>query len=139
MTNERIARNLEIIDELRANGGTATAFPDVPLLVLSHVGARSGEEYLSPVAYLRDGERYVIFGANGGRDNHPAWYHNLLARPRTTIEIGTQTHQVVGRVAEGEERRRLWERQIAASPMFAGFQERTTRQIPAVVLEPAES
>ena len=89
--DERIDRNRGIIDEFRANGGRVAGFEATPLLLLHTTGARSGTPRVSPVCYLADGDRHVVFAANGGRDRHPAWYRNLTADPDATIEVGDRT------------------------------------------------
>jgi deazaflavin-dependent oxidoreductase (nitroreductase family) len=78
-----------------------------------------------------------VFGSKGGAPTNPDWYHNLLANPRAKVEVGGDTIDVVARVAEGEERERIWERQKQAMPGFAEYEQKTSRQIPVVILEPA--
>jgi deazaflavin-dependent oxidoreductase (nitroreductase family) len=108
------------------------------LLLLHHVGAKSGTEYLTPLTYLQHGESWAVFAANGGRPNHPGWYYNLLANPTAVVEVGTATHRVTARIAHGEEREALCERQRAASPLLGRFEEATDRFIPVVVFERSE-
>jgi deazaflavin-dependent oxidoreductase (nitroreductase family) len=130
--------NTRIIDEFRANAGTVGGmFEGVPLLLLHHTGAKSDQERVNPVAYRRDGDRLVVFASKGGAPTNPDWYHNLLANPRATVEVGTDTIPVVARRAEGEERQRLWALQKADVPGFADYEARTRREIPVVILEPA--
>ena len=94
--------NARIIDEFRANEGrVGPPFQGTPLLLLHHTGARSGAAYVSPLAYLRDGDRYVVFGSKGGAPTHPAWYHNLKAHPDIEVEVGTDTFPVRAAEAEG--------------------------------------
>jgi len=127
--------NARIIDEFRANGGRVGGmFEGTPLLLLHHVGAKSGEPRVNPVAYDRDGERYVIFASKGGAPTNPGWYHNLLARPETTIEVGSETISVLASEATGEERDHLFRAQVARSPQFADYQAKTPRVIPVIVL-----
>lgn len=127
--------NRAVIEEFRANGGRVGGqFEGAPLLLLTTVGARSGERRTTPVVYLPDGERYVIFASKAGAPTHPAWYHNLLASPSATIEVGDERFDVDVAVASGEERRGLYERQARAMPQFAEYQSKTTREIPVVVL-----
>jgi deazaflavin-dependent oxidoreductase (nitroreductase family) len=129
--------NSAIIEEFRTHGGKVGGpFEGAPLLLLTSVGARSGESRTTPVMYLPDGERMVIFASKAGAPTHPAWYHNLLANPSATVEVGTDKLDVRARVAEGEERERLYARQSALRPQFDDYQRKTTRQIPVVVLEP---
>jgi len=136
VSSERLRLNQTVIDEFRSNGGVVGGdFAGVPLLLLTTTGARSGEPRVMPVTYLADGGRLVVFGANGGRPNHPGWYHNLLARPTARVEVGTEGFPVTAAVAEGAEHDRLWSLQLARTPYFADFQERAAgRRIPVVVL-----
>jgi len=129
--------NLRIINEFRANAGRVGGrFEGLPLLLLHHTGARSGTSYINPLAYQADDGRYVVFASKGGAPENPSWYHNLLANPSTSIEVGTGTINVRAREAEGDERQRLWERQAAVMPGFNDYQQKTARRIPVVVLEP---
>jgi deazaflavin-dependent oxidoreductase (nitroreductase family) len=128
--------NQKVVEEFRANGGTAGGMHEsMPLLLLHHMGAKSGTAYISPLAYLPDGKRWAVFAANGGRPNHPGWYFNLMAKPETIIEVGTETLQVSVRVATGDERESLVARQKQASPLLGNFEKATDRQIPVLVFE----
>ncbi len=126
--------NQRIIDEFRANGGKPPSWSGSPLLLLHHRGARSGEKRVNPVAYLPDDERYVVFASKAGAPTHPAWYHNLMAHPETTVEVGTEAVEVIAEEASGEERDRLFAEQVGRSPQFGEYQEKTERLIPVVVL-----
>ena len=129
--------NSAIIAEFRAHGGKVGGpFEGAPLLLLSTVGAKSGERRTTPVMYLPHGEQMVIFASKAGAPTNPAWYHNLMANPSATVEVGTSTVEVEARVAEGDERERLYQQQAQLHPQFADYQQKTTRQIPVVVLEP---
>jgi len=129
--------NQKVIEEFRANEGrVGPPFEGTPVLLLHTTGAKSGQPRLHPVVYRKDGENLVIFASKAGAPVHPSWYHNLLAHPRVQVEVDTRTLDVAARVATGEERERLWAAQTAESPGFAGYQQKTTRQIPVVVLEP---
>jgi deazaflavin-dependent oxidoreductase (nitroreductase family) len=128
--------NTPIIEEFRANEGRVGGrFEKVPLLLLHTTGAKSGRERVNPVAYQAEGDRLIIFGSKGGAPTNPDWYHNLVANPRATVEVGTDTFGVVARVAEGEERERIWEKQKERFPGFADYEQRTERQIPVIILE----
>ena len=130
--------NSAIIAEFRAHGGKVGGpFEGAPLLLLTSTGAKSGERRTTPVMYLPDGERMVIFASKAGAPENPAWYHNLTANPSASVEVGTRTVDVHARMASGEERDRLYERQAKLYPQFEDYQQKTTRQIPVVVLEPA--
>ena len=131
--------NEKIIKEFRANGGRVGGpFEGAPLALLTTVGARSGERRTNPVGYLRDGGRILVFASNAGAPAHPAWYHNLLAEPRVTVEVGDgtgiETYAATAHVLRGEERGRLYARQVRISPAFAEYEERTTREIPVIAL-----
>ena len=107
-----------------------------PMLLLDHVGARSGKVRTTPLAYLRDGENVVLVASKGGHPRNPAWFHNLMANPDTTIQVGSERRAVHARLAEGEERARLWDEVVDLYGGYRDYQERTERQIPLVVLEP---
>lgn len=129
-------RNSEVIAEFRANGGKVE-HRSRDILLLHHTGARTGTERVTPLAYLRVGDSLAIFASKAGAPENPAWYHNLLAHPETTVEVGTETIRVRARVAEPAERDVIWDRQIARVPHFAEYQEKAAprRRIPVVVLE----
>jgi deazaflavin-dependent oxidoreductase (nitroreductase family) len=137
--SERSQRNLPIIAEFRANAGKVGGpFADTPLLLLNTIGATSGQARTNPLAYLADGDRVVVFAANGGRDQHPAWYHNLLAHPLVTVELGSAQFQARALIAEEPERTRLYAKMVERNPGFAEFERNANRSIPAVVLERVE-
>jgi deazaflavin-dependent oxidoreductase (nitroreductase family) len=128
--------NASVIAEFRAHGGRVGGpFEGAPLLLLTSTGAKSGEERTTPVMYLPDGGRMVIFASKAGAPTHPAWYHNLVANPTATVEVGTESFEVDAGVASGEERQQLYDRQAELYPRFADYAEKTTREIPVVVLE----
>ncbi|HTT29325.1 MAG TPA: nitroreductase family deazaflavin-dependent oxidoreductase [Solirubrobacteraceae bacterium] len=130
--------NARIIDEFRANEGRVGGpFEGGTLLLLHHVGAKTGAARVNPLMYNRDADRYVIFASKAGAPTNPAWYHNLLANPKTTIEVGTDTIDVVASEATGEERDRLYSTQAEQRPQFAEYQASTDRVIPVVLLTPA--
>jgi deazaflavin-dependent oxidoreductase (nitroreductase family) len=128
--------NKGVIEEFRANGGRVGGpFEGAPLLLLTSIGAKSGAPRTTPLMYLPDGERLVIFASKAGAPSHPAWYHNLLANRSATIEVGGDTFDVDVDVASGEERERLFSQQSELMPQFADYAQKTTREIPVVVLE----
>lgn len=128
--------NQSIIEEFRANGGKVGGpFEGGTLLLLTSTGAKSGQPRVSPLAYAADGERYVIIASKAGAPTNPDWYHNLLAHPDATIEVGREQFQVRATVAEEPERSRLYAKMVEKMPGFADYQRKTTRQIPVVVLE----
>jgi deazaflavin-dependent oxidoreductase (nitroreductase family) len=129
--------NRGVIDEFRTNDGVVGGmFEGMSLLLLHHTGAKSGTERVNPLVYMRDGTNYVIFASKAGAPTSPDWYHNLRANPSTTIEVGVQSIPVTARVAEGDERERLFSAQKQAAPQFAEYESKTDRVIPVVVLEP---
>jgi len=125
----------------RASGGRlGHKPPGLPqMLLLDHVGARSGVRRTSPLVYTRDGEDYVLVASKGGYPRNPAWLHNLRAHPDTTIQAGTRKLAVHAHVASDEERERLWPLCVATYAGFAGYQKRAGRTIPLVVLSPRQS
>jgi deazaflavin-dependent oxidoreductase (nitroreductase family) len=131
-------RNRRIIDEFRANDGRVGGpFEGRTLLLLHSVGARSGAPRTNPLAYLSDGDRYVVFASMGGAPRNPDWYHNLLAHPDVAIEVGTSTIAVRARVAHGGERDELWREQVRRFPAFGAYEAKAApRTIPVIVLEP---
>ncbi|MFI7616939.1 nitroreductase/quinone reductase family protein [Nonomuraea terrae] len=127
--------NQQVIEEFRANGGEVGGrFAHAPLVLLTTKGAKTGRPHTTPAVYLRDGERVLVFATNAGADTHPAWYHNLLADPEVTVELGGQRLTARAAPLEGEERDRMYARQAALDPAFAAYQERTGRVIPVVAL-----
>jgi deazaflavin-dependent oxidoreductase (nitroreductase family) len=130
--------NSKIIEEFRANDGKVGGnFAGAPLLLLHTTGAKSGQERINPVMYQQVPGGYAVFASKGGAPDNPDWFHNLLAHPRVGAEIGTDTVALDARIAEGDEREQIWTAQKAAYPGFAEYEQRTSRQIPVVVLEPA--
>ena len=128
--------NLDIAREFRANGGRVGGmFEGRPILILTTIGAKSGKPHETPLVYQPDGGRMYIFASKAGHDSHPAWYHNLLANPEVTLEVGTETFKARATVVEGEERERIYQQQVASMPQFAEYQAKTTRVIPVVALE----
>jgi deazaflavin-dependent oxidoreductase (nitroreductase family) len=130
--------NTAVIEEFRANDGKVGGnFEHIPLLLLHTTGAKTGKERVNPLAYQAVGDDVAVFASKGGSPTHPDWYRNLVAEPRATIEIGSETFPVRARVANGEERERIWSVQKERVPGFADYEQRTARQIPVVVLERA--
>jgi deazaflavin-dependent oxidoreductase (nitroreductase family) len=129
--------NLALIDDLRAHQGTATTgrFAGRELLLLITTGAKSGQPRTAPLAFTRDGDRFVIIASKGGSPTSPDWYHNLVRNPNVTLEVGGEVFAARATVAQGEERDRLYANQARQMPNFAAYQLKTPRQIPVVVLE----
>ena len=128
--------NSRVIEEFRANGGKVGGmFEGAPMLLLHHTGAKSGRERVTPLVYLDDDGRYVIFASKAGAPTNPAWYHNLVAHPQTSIEIGAQTLPVAADEVTGEARQRLFDIQAQRHPGFADYQKKAgDRVIPLLAL-----
>ena len=122
----------------RTGGRIGHTIPGVrgKMLLLDHVGAKSGVKRTSPLLYVEDGPDVVIVASKGGFPKHPAWYHNLMANPETTVQIGSEVRPVRARVAAPEERDRLWKMAVRAYGGYEDYRARTDREIPLVVLEP---
>jgi deazaflavin-dependent oxidoreductase (nitroreductase family) len=107
-----------------------------PMLLLDHVGAKSGTRRTSPLVYVEDGDDLVLVASKGGYARNPAWFHNLTANPDTTVQVGSEKRRVRARVATDAERQRLWPLAVDTYSGYEGYQKRTERTIPLVVLEP---
>ena len=129
--------NAQIIEEFRANDGKLGGmFEGADVLLLHHTGSKTGIERVKPLGYQRVGSAYAVFGSNSGKTSDPLWVNNLRAHPRGTAEIGADSIEVVARVAEGDERAEIWERQKEHIPQFAEYEKTANRDIPVVILEP---
>ena len=128
--------NTGIIEEFRANEGKVGGqFEDYPLILIHHVGARTGTERVTPVGcFPRSDGRFAIVASNGGARTNPDWYYNLKARPEINVEFGTETFAVAVRELEGDEREKAWENIVSAEPGVVQTQYRTTRTIPVLLL-----
>jgi deazaflavin-dependent oxidoreductase (nitroreductase family) len=122
----------------QATGGrVGHRFPGIPpMLLLDHVGAKSGEVRTTPLIYVEDGQNLVVVASKGGYSRNPAWFHNLRAHPETTVRVGTERRAVRAKVATAKQRQRLWPKAVAVYGSYASYQERTDRKIPLVILEP---
>jgi deazaflavin-dependent oxidoreductase (nitroreductase family) len=128
------AFNKDVIEQFRANGGQVPG-RKYPVILLTTTGAKTGLPRTIPLNYSTDGDRIVVIASKAASPTHPDWYHNLLANPDAVIEIGSEKFPVRARVAEGQERERLFAAQAALMPFFAEYQQQTARQIPVVVFE----
>ncbi len=137
MSNDMNDWNTKVIEEFRANEGKVGGMLEgMPLLLLHHRGAKSGAERINPLAYQPVGDAVAVFASKGGAPTNPDWFHNLVAHPSTSIEIGTESYPVTARVADEEERDRIWARQKETFPNFAEYEVKAGgRKIPVVVLE----
>jgi deazaflavin-dependent oxidoreductase (nitroreductase family) len=118
-------------------GRRVPGWPGTEIALVDHRGARSGRRRTSPLMICRDGEAIAVVASKAGLPSNPAWYHNLLAHPDTRVQVGAKRRSVRARVAEGEERERLWARFVATFPEYEPYRERAApRRIPVIVLEP---
>ena len=127
--------NKQIIAQFHANGGKNVSMFGDNLLLLKTTGVKSGEERINPLAFSKDANRYVIIASYGGAPKNPAWYHNLVNNPVTTIEVGSEKLQVRASEVKGEKRDQLYAAHAALFPTFNEYQEKTTRKIPVILLE----
>jgi deazaflavin-dependent oxidoreductase (nitroreductase family) len=127
--------NQSVISEFRANQGKVGGqLANMPVMLLTMTGHKSGRTITKPLVYTKDGDRIVVIASFAGAPNNPAWYNNLVANPVATVEVGNERFQVRATVASGEERQRLFDRQAAQMPIFTDYQKKTSRQIPVVLL-----
>jgi deazaflavin-dependent oxidoreductase (nitroreductase family) len=126
-----------IIQEFRDNDGYIGGyFANMRILLLTTTGAKTGQKRVKPVAYTRDGEDYVVVASAGGGNKHPAWYHNLVAHPEVTVEVGKETFSATAHpVSDKTERRRLYDAHAAAYPTFKTYEKKTQRVIPVIILK----
>ena len=151
MTDAKLAPNLpgwmvEHSNRYLSSGGTdghmfkvtppGYAEMNVPSLMLTTTGRKSGEKFIFPLFYGEVGKGYVIVASKGGAPQHPGWYRNLLANPEVDVQVGTKKLKAKARTATGAERSRLWEQALKFWPPYADYQKKTDRQIPVVVLDP---
>lgn len=131
--------NKKTIDEFRANGGKVGGpFEGRTLLLLHTIGAKSKQERINPVAYVKDGDRWIVIASKGGAPTNPSWYYNIVANPNLTIEVGTEKYKVRAVVAEEPERTRLYNKMVEMMPGFDDYRKKTTRKIPVFVLTPVK-
>ncbi len=129
--------NRRTVEEFRAHQGkVGGVWEGRPLLLLTTTGARSGRRHTTPVMYLREGDRLFVFASKGGAPTHPDWYRNLLAHPDVTVEIGDQTYEALAKPMTGAERDRIYTQWAQMYPQFREYQEKTSRIIPVIELEP---
>ena len=129
--------NANVMLYRRSGGRLGNTVKGAPVLLLDHVGRRSGQSRTAPLLYMRDGEDLVIVASRGGSDATPAWWLNLQAVPSTTVQVGTERRRVVAREASAEEKAKLWPRLVEMYGDYEIYQRRTERAIPVVILSPA--
>lgn len=139
MTDQR-AYNQTLISDFRATRGEPDwPFEGRPLLLLTTTGARTGQPRTTPMMYIPDGDGWLVIASNAGAPKHPDWYHNIVAHPGVTIEIGAETLPATARVVTHPERQTLWERVVAQYPFFADHQAKVAREIPVIRLQRKEN
>ncbi len=129
--------NQAIIAEFRANEGKVGGyFAGANMLLLHTIGAKSGKPHTNPLVYARDGDHFIVAASKGGADSNPDWYYNLRANPDASIEVGAEQFPVRATiVTEEPERSRLYAKMVEHRAGFAEYEQKTTRKIPAIVLE----
>ncbi|HWS84798.1 MAG TPA: nitroreductase family deazaflavin-dependent oxidoreductase [Ktedonobacteraceae bacterium] len=128
--------NQTVITEFRGNGGKVGGpFANMPLLLLTTIGAKSGQPRIAPLVYITDGDHFIVIASKAGAPTNPDWYYNLVANPSVTIETGHERFQARAAIAEGQERERLYAQMGAQLPQFLEYQQKTSRQIPVVILK----
>ena len=127
--------NRRVIAEFRANEGKVGGpFEGASMILVHHLGAKSGTERVSPMVWFPDGDRLLIVASKAGAPTNPDWYHNLVAHPRVDVEVGAETFPVVAEELPRAERDEKWAQITAVAPGFAEYQEKTTRVIPVLAL-----
>jgi deazaflavin-dependent oxidoreductase (nitroreductase family) len=135
--SDRSDWNRQTIEAFRANKGQVGGmWEGRPLLLLTTTGAKSGRHRTNPVMYLREGDRVFVFASKGGAPSHPDWYRNLLAHPEVAVEIGDLTYTAIAKPLTGEERDSIYARWAQQYPQFRQYQEKTSRTIPVIELQP---
>jgi deazaflavin-dependent oxidoreductase (nitroreductase family) len=128
--------NVKIIEEFRANAGQVGGqFEGAPILLLHTTGAKSGQARINPMMYLAEGDRLFVFASKAGAPTNPDWYHNLVAHPEVSAEVGTDAIEYTASVVEGSERDRIYAEQVSRYPGFGEYQDKTERIIPVVALD----
>jgi deazaflavin-dependent oxidoreductase (nitroreductase family) len=129
--------NKGIVEEFRANQGRVGGrFEGKTLLLLHTRGAKSQQERINPVAYVQDGDRFIVIASKGGAPTNPDWYYNILADPAVTVEVGTEKFQARAAVAEEPERTHLYNKMVEMMSSFDDYRRKTKRVIPVIILTP---
>ncbi len=127
--------NTSVIDAFRTNGGQGIGmFESVPLLLLTTTGAKSGQPRTTPLIYVTDGDRPVIMASKGGAPTHPDWYHNIVAKPEVTVEVGTEKFPARAEIAVEPERTRLLDAVAEVWPPLREYEKKTERTMPVIIL-----
>jgi deazaflavin-dependent oxidoreductase (nitroreductase family) len=133
----RLFTKLQIAIFRWTHGKIMASLRGMPILILTTIGRKTKKQRTTLLMYIRDGDAYVITASNYGWDSHPAWFLNLQASPQVTIEVPGKRLQMMASIASPDERERLWPQLVARAHFYAGYQKRTSRQIPMVLLKPA--
>lgn len=128
----------QVVMYRRSGGRRFGHMRGMPLLLLTTVGRKTGQQRVTPVMYIRDGNNYVITASNSGAAKHPSWFVNLQANPHTAIEVDGITRRVLAHRASPEVKGRLWAQLVQQAPFFEGYRKKTTRDIPMVILQPTD-
>ena len=134
--SDQKAYNRKLIEDFRASRGVSDdPFVGRPLLLLTTTGTKSGQRHTTPLMYVPDGDRLLVIASNAGAPAHPDWYHNLLAHPQATVEVGNETFEAGVMVLAGAERQRVWDKIATSYPFFTDHQAKISREIPLIALE----
>jgi deazaflavin-dependent oxidoreductase (nitroreductase family) len=136
-TRAWVREQVELYEGSGGTQGTTLRDTGLPVVIITNRGARSGKLRKTPVMRVEHDGRYAAVASQGGAPTHPFWYYNLRAYPQVELQDGPRKQDMVAREVTGDERARWWERAVAAYPPYAEYQQRTTRQIPVFVIEPA--
>jgi F420H(2)-dependent quinone reductase len=128
---------VELYESSGGTRGLTLRDTGLPVVVITNRGARSGKVRKTPVMRVEHDGRYAAVASQGGAPTHPLWYYNFRAHPRVELQDGRRRQEMIARELTGDERAQWWQRAVAAYPPYAGYQQKTTRQIPVFVLEPA--
>lgn len=131
--HDRIDYNRRVVEEFRANGGNVQGW--APLILLTTKGAKSGQTRVYPLMSVPDGDHYLVVASKGGAPQNPLWYHNLLAHPDVTVEVGKETFEATARLLTGDEREQAFAKAVTVFPPYGEYQKKTARQIPVFLLE----
>jgi F420H(2)-dependent quinone reductase len=122
-----------------SDGKLGRTFFGSSVLLLTTTGRKTRRARTWPLSYISEEDQLIVLAANGGQPNHPAWYTNLRANPRASVQLGDRTRLMIAHTAQGDERARLWSRAVREYPAYERYQQKTSRQIPVIVLRPAAS
>lgn len=132
---EQVDWNKAVIEEFRANEGKVGGnFEGASLLLLHNTGAKSGKQRINPMMYLNIDEQYLVIASKAGADSHPDWYHNIVANPEVTVEMGTERFEAVATIPDEPERTKLYSKMVAVNPGFGDYQKKTSRVIPVILI-----